>query len=167
MTQKSFKNPQVATIWCPVHMIPGREAKQDSGSHPSPSGFPPMILYTACPQMDYGSWSDFLEAKCIFFFPFDLSQWYLYAWARWWENLLTFFFFFSWVPSKGNLKAQGTFMKNKCVCMCVNSVCVQIGILQETNSEVSKIIILLSCLYFLSLQEYEEIVAYHLLLRNG
>lgn len=77
------------------------------------------------------------------------------------------FFFFSWVPSKGNLKAQGTFMKNKCVCMCVNSVCVQIGILQETNSEVSKIIILLLCLYFLSLQEYEEIVAYHLLLRNG
>lgn len=105
--------------------------------------------------------------QSAFFFPFDLSQWYLYAWARWWGNLLTFFFFFSWVPSKGNLKAQGTFMKNKCVCMCVNSVCVQIGILQETNSEVSKIIILLLCLYFLSLQEYEEIVAYHLLLRNG
>jgi len=48
-------------------------------------------------------------------------------------------------------------MKNESV--CVHSVYVRAGILQETNFEVFKIIIHLLCLYNLSLQDFKEIVA--------
>lgn len=50
-------------------------------------------------------------------------------------------------------------MKNEFV--CINSVYVHVGILQETNSEVFKIIMLLHHLYNLSLQDFKEIVALH------
>lgn len=45
-----------------------------------------------------------------------------------------------------------------CIFVYVNSMCVHVGILQETNFEVSKIIILLLCLYNLSLKEFKKIV---------
>lgn len=45
------------------------------------------------------------------------------------------------------------------MCLCVPSVYVSVSILQETSSEVFKIITVLLCLYNLSLQECKEIVA--------
>lgn len=48
-------------------------------------------------------------------------------------------------------------MKNESV--CVHSVYEREGILQETNFEAFKIIILSLCLYNLSLQDFKEIVA--------
>lgn len=43
--------------------------------------------------------------------------------------------------------------------LCVHSVYEREGILQETNFEAFKIIILLLCLHNLSLQDFKEIVA--------
>lgn len=46
-----------------------------------------------------------------------------------------------------------------CICVYVNSMCVHVGVLQETNFAVSKLIILLLFLYNLALQEFKEMVA--------
>lgn len=63
---------------------------------------------------------------------------------------------------KRDLKSQGAFMKNESV--CINSVYVHVGILQETNFDVFKSVMPLLCLYNLSLQDFKEIVAFNILL---
>lgn len=117
MAKKSFKNQQVYTIWCLVHLIPGGKAKQDGGSYLNPNCFFPMTPSIACAQAAYGSWSDFLLAWCIFFLlTFHRSTCVLVGKKY---LLKIFCVFFLKLSVKRDLKSQGMFMENKCVYMCV------------------------------------------------